>query len=54
MVTSKQKSVIDGHTKKNKEYKYNTKYSHQIIREQGKKKKNNLQKISPKQLTKWQ
>ena len=59
MVTANQKSIIDIHTRKKKEPKQNTKDSHQITKEQKRKKrptkaktKKDLQK--PKQLTKWQ
>ena len=45
MVTTKQKSIIDMHTKKEKESKHNTKDSYQITREEKKKVKNkDLQK----------
>ena len=36
MVTTKQKSIIDTHTKKKKEPKHNTRDSHQIIKEEKK------------------
>ena len=36
MVTANQKSKIDIHTKKKKEYKHNTKDSHQITRNENK------------------
>ena len=36
MVTAKQKSIVDIHTKKKKEYKRNTEESHQIIRQKKK------------------
>ena len=39
MVTTNQKSVIDKHTKKRKEFKHNTKDSHQITREESKRRK---------------
>ena len=38
MVTANQKSTIDTHKNKKKQSKYNTKDSHQTIREEGKKK----------------
>ena len=44
MVTANQKSVIDIYTKKKKESKHNTKESHQITREENKRRKENLQK----------
>ena len=47
MVTKNQKSIIDTHTPKRKESKYNTKDSRQITREESKKRrqgKNELQK----------
>ena len=37
MITAKQKSIIDIHTEKKKESKYNTNGSHQITREEKKK-----------------
>ena len=41
--------------KRKRESKHNTKGSYQLIREQKKMKgKNDLQKTTPKQLTKWQ
>ena len=39
MVTANQKSIIDTHTQKRKESKHNTKDSHQITREQKRRKK---------------
>ena len=36
MATTNQKSIIDTHTKKKKQYKHNTKDSHQITREENK------------------
>ena len=41
MVTANQKSKIDIHTKKKKEYKHNTKDSHQITRNENKRMKRN-------------
>ena len=38
MVIANQKSTIDPHTKKKKEFKHNTKDSHQITREKNKRK----------------
>ena len=56
MVTAKQKSIIDVHTKKKEESKYNSKDSHQITREENKKQRGGKKptKTNPKQLTKWQ
>ena len=56
MVTTNQKSVVDKHTKKRKEFKHNTKDSHQIRREGSKRRKEQKStiKTTPKQLTKWQ
>ena len=53
MVTAKQKSIIDIHTKKKKESKHNTKDSHQITREQKEGEKKNY-KNKFKKLIKWQ
>ena len=55
MVTTKQKSIIDIHTKKKMESKRNTKDSHQITREKNKRRKSEKRptKTNPKQLTKW-
>ena len=39
MVPTNQKSIIDKHTIKKKEFKHNTKESHQITREQKKEQK---------------
>ena len=39
MITAKQKSIIDRHTKKKKESKQNTKDSHKIRREENKRRK---------------
>ena len=50
MVTTNQKSIIDTHTKKRKESKHNAKDSHQITREENKRKERNnkeLQKQPP-------
>ena len=47
MVTTNQKPIIDTHTQKKKECKYNIKDSHQIIKEKNlrrEKKKKDLQK----------
>ena len=54
MVTANQKSKIDIHTKKKKEYKHNTKVSHQITREENKigRGEERPTKTNPKQLTK--
>ena len=52
MVTTNQKIIMYTHTKMRREYKYKTKNSHQITREQNKKRgtkknyKNNLLKIN--------
>ena len=56
MVTTSQKSTIDTHTKKKKESKHNTKYSHQITRGENKRGREEARttKTIPKQLTKWQ
>ena len=56
MITTKQKSIIDTHTKKGKEYKHNTKNSHQITREESKRRKKEQKRTTKtiqKQLTKW-
>ena len=53
MVTTNQESIIDKHTQKRKESKHNTKDSHQIIREESKRKKEQKELQNPKQLTKW-
>ena len=50
MVTAKEKCVIDIHTKKKKETKYNTKDSHQITKEE----KGEKTYKKKKQFTKWQ
>ena len=56
MVTTNQKSIIDIHTKKKKESKHNTKDSHQIIRRENKRGKEEKRptKTNTKQLTKCQ
>ena len=53
----KQKSIIDIHTKKEKESKHNTKNSHKITREEKRRRRKGEKrpaKTNPKQLTKWQ
>ena len=56
MKTAKQKSIIDIHTNKKKESRHNTKDSHQITREESKRRKVEKRptKTNPEQLTKWQ
>ena len=56
MVTINQKSIIDIHTKKKEESKHNSRDSHQITREENKRRKGNKRptKTNPKQLTKCQ
>ena len=56
MVTTDQKSTIDTHTKKKKQSKHNSKDSHQIAREENKRRKEEKSptKSNPKHLTKWQ
>ena len=55
MVTANQTSIIDTHTKKRKESKPDTRDSHQITKEENKRKgKKRPTKTNPKQLTKWQ
>ena len=51
-----QKSAIDTHTKKKKEFKHNSKVSHQITKEENKRERGEIRptKTNPKQLTKWQ
>ena len=39
MVPTNQKSIIDIHTKKRKEHKYNTKNSHEITKEEYRRRK---------------
>ena len=55
-VTTNQKSIIDTHTGRRKEFKHNTKDSHQITREENKRRKEQKRttKITSKQFTKWQ
>ena len=52
-VTGNQKSTMDTRTNKKKQSKYNTKDSHQDIREQEKRGRKKSNK-NPKQLIKWQ
>ena len=54
MVTARQKSIIDIHTKRKKEAKPNTKDSHQITREenQRRKEKKRPTKTNPKTINK--
>ena len=47
MVQTNQKSIIDIHTKKKKEFKHNTKDSHQIIREENKRGKEEKRPTPP-------
>ena len=56
MVNANQKSMTDIHTQKKKEFKYNTKGSHQITGEENRRGKveKRPMKTLPKQLTKWQ
>ena len=56
MVMANQKSAIDTHTKKKKEFKHNSKVSHQITKEENKRERGEIRptKTNPKQLTKWQ
>ena len=48
--------MVDIHTKRKKEYRHNTKDSHQITREKitSGKMKRRPTKTNPKQITKWQ
>ena len=48
MVTTKQKSIIDVHTKKKKESKQNTKVSNQMTREENKRSEKRPTKTNPK------
>ena len=52
-VTANQESTKDTYTNKKKQFKHNTKNSHQTTRELGKEEKKPPPQ-SPKQLTKWQ
>ena len=56
MVTADRTFTIDTYTKKKKESKHNTKYSHQITRGENKRGREEARttKTIPKQLTKWQ
>ena len=56
MVIVNQKYTIDTYINKKKQYKHNTKDSHQTIREENKRRREEKRptKINPKQLTKWQ
>ena len=53
-VTKTQKSIIDIDKKKRKESKHNNKDSHQITREESKRRRTKNYKNNPKHLTKWQ
>ena len=53
MLTTNQKPVIDIRTKKKKESRYNTKDSHQIMREENKIRRKRTTITNPKQLRKW-
>ena len=56
MATANRKSTIDTHTKKEKGIKHNTEVSHQIMREENKRGREEKipTKTNPKQLRKWQ
>ena len=56
MVTRNQKSVIDRQAKKTEDSKHSTKGSHQIAKEENKRRKGKKRttKTTPRQLTKWQ
>ena len=56
MIVTNQKSTIDTHAKKKKESKHNTKFNHQITREENKRGREEKRptKTNPKQLRKYQ
>ena len=55
-ITANQKYKIDTKTNRKNQLKYNTKYSHQTIRGENKRRRNEKRatKTNPKQLIKWQ
>ena len=55
-ITTNQKSIIDTHTNKKNQLKYNTKDSHQTKRGENKRRREEKRatKTNPKQLIKWQ
>ena len=54
MGTTNQKTTMNTHIKKRKEFKCNIKYSHRIIREQKREGKKSQTIKNPEQLRKWQ
>ena len=55
-ITANPKSIIDTHTNKKNQLKYNTKDSHQTTRGENKRRRQEKRatKTNPKQLIKWQ